>query len=116
VGIAILKSERVIVVLRGAVPSDMADHIRNGFPQYIPDLPILIAVEYPDDVLPPIGPPPPPTPEELAATEAEIFQNALLCGTTKVLLNHENRILKLEAKPAITMEQFKTTLKKILDI
>ena len=109
-GIAILKAGKVILVLQGAKIAELADHIRNGYPQFIPDLPSLTAVDYPDNALPPLDAPPPPTPEELAAAEAKAQLDLALKKIFQVALNHENRIRALEGKAAVTAAQFKLAL------
>jgi hypothetical protein len=109
-GIAILKSGRVIVVLKGAKVAELADHIRNGYPQFVPDLPSLTAVEYQDDALPSVDPPGPPTPEEQAVIEAKEQLDIAMKKVFQVALNHENRIRALEGKAAITAAQFKAAL------
>jgi len=55
-------------------------------------------------------------PEETMARDSAAYQNALIGGVTKVLLNHENRIRALEAKPAITINQFRAAVKTILGL
>lgn len=112
-GIAILKAGRVIIALTGATVAELADHIRNGYPQYVADLTNLTAVEYPDDSLPPVDPPAPPTPEELEAIEAKAELDLALRKMFLVAFNHENRIRALEGKASIARAQFKTALSNL---
>jgi hypothetical protein len=111
-GIAILKAGKVVVTLIGAKPEELADHIRNGYPQFIPDLPVLTAEELPDDALPPVDPPfvVPPTSEELAALEAKAQLDLATRKMFQVAFNHENRIRALEGKVAVSAAQFKAAL------
>lgn len=112
-GIAVLKSGRVVLVLKGATIEELADHIRNGYPQYIAELSSLAAVDYPDDALPPLDL---PTPEEIAARDAERLQNAFLKAIIADRFELENRVRILEGKPAITETQYRTAVRTKLGI
>ena len=112
-GIAILKAGRVIVVLKGATVAEMADHIRNGYPQYIPDLEILTVDEYPDDALPALAL---PTPEDIAAKDAEKLQNTFLRAILADRFELENRIRALEGKATITETQYKAAVRAKLGL
>ena len=109
-GIAIRKAGKVIATLAGATAEELADHIRNGYPQYAEDIPSLSAEEHPDDALPPVDPPPPLSPAELSVIEAKEQLDLATKKTFLAALNHENRIRALEGKPAITTAQFKAAL------
>ena len=112
-GIAILKAGRVIVALKGATAAEMADHIRNGYPQHIPDIEVLTADEYPDDALPALSP---PTPEEIEAKDAEKLQNAFLKAIIADRFELENRVRVLEGKVSITETQYRTAVRAILGL
>ena len=112
-GIAILKAGRVIVVLKGATAAEMADHIRNGYPQYIHDLGTLVADEYPDDALPALSP---PTQEEIESKELDMLQNAFLKAILVDRFELENRIRTLEGKVLITETQYKTAIRTKLGL
>lgn len=99
-GIAILKDGKVVVALAGAKTSEVEDHIRNGYPQYIPDLPSLVAVEHPDDALPQVDPPALPA---VPAVDVEAMEReSIISGSDAILLDIENRLRALEGREAGT--------------
>lgn len=112
-GIAILKSGKVIITLKGAVASEFTDHIRNGYPQYIPDIPILTAVEYADDSLPPLEPPDPPTPEEVAARMDRTLYDLVMLKIGKAAFEIVNEIQALKGQAPLTKVQFRSWLKNL---
>jgi hypothetical protein len=114
-GIAILKAGKVIVVLKGAVAAELAEHVRNGYPQFLADLQAgnLTVQAYPDNALPSVAPPDPPTPEEIAAAEANAELDVIARKMFLVAFNHENRIRVLEGKQPVTKAQFKTAVEAI---
>ncbi|MCL5884897.1 MAG: hypothetical protein M1377_06085 [Deltaproteobacteria bacterium] len=57
------------------------------------------------------GPPPAPTPEQVAEMEEVEFLRDLAMRMGKAVFNHENRIRVLEGKPAATWVQFKAAIR-----
>jgi hypothetical protein len=55
-------------------------------------------------------------PVVIAARDDERLERELMRGMLKVLFNHENRLRVLEARPAVTLDQFKTAIRNILGI
>jgi hypothetical protein len=56
-------------------------------------------------------PPPPPTPEEIAAQDENKFASDTMRLIGKAFFNHENRLRVLEGKSAITWNQFKAAIR-----
>jgi hypothetical protein len=81
-------------VVEAPVPITNENAVMNGIPVYVDP-----------------GPPPAPTPEQIAELEETAFLRDLAMRMGKAVFNHENRIRVLEGKPAATWAQFKAAIR-----
>lgn len=98
-----------VLVLEGAVLSDLARHVASGYPDLVPELAAGHVTGEETESLDGITLS--PLPETVALADRKI-----LAAGVRVLLNHENRLRALENKPEITITQFRAALKNLLEL